>query len=124
MASKKTDTTSSKPDRLGKFIGQLRVHEGITLHQLARGLCSPAFLNRIENGEREVKKQLADILFQRLGKPAKLFERMLDLKEFQNWKLRQEIIAQLYRGDIDLARTGIKTYLQDNTEVWDQQLAA
>ena len=124
MASKKIDTTSSKPDRLGKFIGQLRAHEGITLNQLAHGLCSPAFLHRIENGEREVKKQLADILFQRLGKPAKLFERILDLKEFQNWKLRQEIIAQLYRGDIDLARTGIKTYLQDSTEVWDQQFAA
>ena len=124
MTRKFTDTTSYKPDRMGKFIGQLRDHEGITLNQLAHGICSPAFLHRIENGEREVKKQLADIFFQRLGKPAKLFERILDWKEFQNWKLRQEIIAQLYRGEIHLARENIEAYLQNNSEVLDQQFAA
>ena len=124
MLERKITSESSIANRMGKFIGQLRAHEGITLNQLAHGICSPAFLHRIENGEREVKKQLADIFFQRLGKPAKLFERILDWKEFQNWKLRQEIIAQLYRGEIHLARENIEAYLQNNSEVWDQQFAA
>ena len=121
--TKRTTSPDFFPDRLGRFIGQLRVHEGVTLAQLAHGLCSVSLLNRIENGEREVSKQLADTFFQRLGKSAGKFTHILDWKEFQRWKSRQEIISHLRNGDVRSAERGIQEYACNSTEVLDQQFA-
>ncbi len=123
MPKTKTDASIYSPDLMGRFIGQMRVHEGITLQQLAHGLCSVPFLNRIENGEREVGKQMTDAFFQRLGKPVELFERILDWDEFQQWSRRQEIITSIRHGDIQAARAGVKEYLPKNADVLDQQFA-
>lgn len=123
MPNERKSTVSVDADRMGRFIGQLRTHEGIPLHKLAHGLCSPAFLNRIENGKREVGKQMTDAFFQRLGKPVELFDRILDWGEFQRWKQRQDIITHLRRGEADDARSKINTYLTADAEVLDQQFA-
>lgn len=123
MPNERKSTVSVDADRMGRFIGQLRTHEGIPLHKLAHGLCSPAFLNRIENGKREVGKQMTDAFFQRLGKPVELFNRILDWGEFQRWTQRQDIITHLRRGETDDARSKINTYLTDDAEVLDQQFA-
>ena len=58
-------------DRMGRYIGQLRVQQGLTLMELSRGLC--CYLNKIENGERQAGKLLMDAFFQRMGKPVDLF---------------------------------------------------
>ena len=121
MSKRDNLTKTSTLDRLGRFIGQLRVHEGITLEQLAYGLCSPAFLDRIENGERDADKQLADAFFQRLGKPAELFERILEQEEFCQWTHRQEILACLNRGDIARAQELIREYQKDTSGVLNRQ---
>ncbi len=97
-------------DRMGRFIGQLRDHEGVTLEQLSCGLCALSFLNKVENGDREAGKQLTDAFFQRLGKPAELFERILDHEEFVKWTRRQEISSHLRAGDIEKARSCIAEY--------------
>lgn len=108
-------------DRLGQFIGQLRTYEGVTLEQLAQGLCSPPYLNRIEKGEREVGKQLTDALFQRLGKPSELFERILDPDEFQQWTHRQKILFYLNDGNAGQALALVKKYQKTASGVLDQQ---
>ena len=123
MQNNKTNDASFAPDRMGRFIGQLRIHEGITLSQLSHGLCSVPFLNRIENGEREVGKQMTDAFFQRLGKPVELFERILDWEEFQQWSHRQEIIASMHHGDINATKSRIQNYLTADSDVLDQQFA-
>lgn len=121
MQDTRKSNCSADVDRLGRFIGQLRVHEGVTLTQLAHGLCSVSFLNRIENGEREVSKQLADTFFQRLGKSAGKFTHILDWTEFQRWKSRQEIIMHLRAGDVHSVERELKEYSRSSTEVLDQQ---
>lgn len=98
MAARKTRRISPYADRMGRFIGQLRDHEGITLEQLSRGLCEKSYLNKIENGDREVGKLMTDAFFQRLGKPVEKFERILDHEEFVKWTQRQEMIAHLRSG--------------------------
>lgn len=125
MQEKKNKTISPTADRMGRFIGQLRNHEGVTLGQLAHGLCAPSFLGKIENGEREVGKQLTDAFFQRLGKPVELFERILDWGEFQRWARRQEIIAFLHRGEAENASAAIRSYISEvnEAEVLDRQFA-
>ena len=67
MPNCKTASDSFVADRMGRFIGQLRDYEGVTLTQLAHGLCSVPYLNRIENGEREIGKQLTDAFFRDWG---------------------------------------------------------
>lgn len=121
MIQKKTAEIASVTDRMGRFIGQLRDHEGVSLHQLARGLCTVSYLNKVENGEREVGKQLTDAFFQRLGKPVELFERILDWDEFQQWKQRQEIISHLNNGDVAQARECAAAYRKTASGVLDQQ---
>lgn len=124
MKDNKKTTDSAVADRMGRFIGQLRDYEGVSLQQLAHGLCSIPHLNRIENGEREIGKQLTDTFFQRLGKPAELFERILDWDEFQQWQKRQEIITYLNNGNIAAARTSAAEYGATTAEVLDQQFHA
>ena len=119
-----TTSSDSSVDRMGRFIGQLRDYEGVSLQQLAHGLCSIPYLNRIENGEREIGKQLTDTFFQRLGKPAELFERILDWDEFQQWQKRQEIITHLNNGDIAAARASTTEYSTTAKEILDQQFLA
>lgn len=110
-------------DRMGQFIGQVRAYEGIPLIQLAQGLCSVNYLNQIENGEREADKLLTDAILQRLGKPAELFERILDGKEFRRWQKRQTILTRLRQGKADQVQELIVAYPTEESGVLDQQFA-
>lgn len=95
---------------MGKFIGESRSYEGVTLHQLAEGLCTSAYLNQIENGHREAGKLLTDALLQRLGKSVDLFELILNWKEFQSWQMRQNISCSMAQGDYQRAGNLIDAY--------------
>lgn len=97
-------------DRIGQYIGQVRVYKGLSLDALAKGLCSPTYLCRIESGEREADKLLTDAFLQRLGSPAELFWRLLDENEFRQWQRRQDILAHLRQGDTASAQAGIAAY--------------
>lgn len=121
MANRKTRRISPYADRMGRFIGQLRDHEGITLEQLSRGLCEKSYLNKIENGDREVGKLMTDAFFQRLGKPVELFERILDHEEFVKWTQRQEMIAHLRNGRADEAESCAAKYREKESCVLDRQ---
>lgn len=109
-------------DHMGRYIGQLRVQQGLTLNQLSRGLC--CYLNKIENGERQAGKLLMDAFFQRLGKPVDLFGRILNHKEFVKWTQRQEIISHLHIGNTEKARVCAQNYHIDKSCVLDRQFLA
>jgi len=100
----------TQTDRIGQYIGQVRVYKGIALEPLARGLCSPAYLCRVEAGKRETDKLLTDAFLQRLGSPAELFWRLLNQDEFRQWQQRQDILSFLRQGDTALAQKAIATY--------------
>ncbi|MBR6739410.1 MAG: hypothetical protein IKL99_07020, partial [Oscillospiraceae bacterium] len=119
MQEKKHCPISPYADRMGRFIGQLRDHEDITLKQLSRGLCG--YLNKIENGDRNAGKLLTDAFFQRLGKPVDLFVRILDHEEFVKWTQRQEIISHLHAGNTEKARACARNYHIDKSCVLDRQ---
>lgn len=121
MANRKTRRISPYADRMGRFIGQLRDHEGITLGQLSRGLCEKSYLNKIENGDREVGKLMTDAFFQRLGKPVELFERILDHEEFVKWTQRQEMIAHLRSGRVAEAEACAEKYRKKGSCILDRQ---
>ena len=103
----------------GRYIGQVRAYEGVSLEQLAQGLCTKSYLCRVENGEREAGKLLTDALLQRLGKPVERFDRILDWNEYQQWLRRQSIWRHLSAGEVSLAAAAIQAY--QATDVLEHQ---
>ena len=122
MPEKKHRRISPHADRMGRYIGQLRVQKGLTLKELSRGLC--CYLNKIENGERQAGKLLMDAFFQRLGQPVNLFGRILNHKEFAKWTQRQEIISCLRTGNTEKARECAQNYFVNPSCVLDRQFLA
>lgn len=122
MPEKKHKCISPHADRMGRYLGQLRVQKRITLKRLSRGLCG--YLNKIENGERQAGKLLMDTFFQRLGKPVDLFGRILSHKEFMKWTQRQEIISHLRCGDTEKVRECAELYRTQGNSVLDRQFLA
>ena len=122
MPEKKHKRISPYADRMGRFIGQLRDQQGLTLKRLSRGIC--CYLNKIENGEREAGKLITDAFFQRLGKPIDLFDRILDHEEFAKRTQRQEIISHLHAGNTEKAKECARRYPSDESCVPDQQFLA
>lgn len=106
-------------NRMGCYIGQVRAYEGVSLEQLAQGLCTKSYLCRVENGEREAGKLLTDALLQRLGKPVERFDRILDWNEYQQWLRRQSIWRHLSAGEVSLAAAAIQAY--QATDVLEHQ---
>ena len=122
MQEKKHRPIPLHADRMGRYIGQLRVREGLTLKELSKGLC--CYLNKIENGERQAGKLLMDAFFQRLGKPVDLFGRILNHEEFSKWTQRQEIISHLRIGSAEKAMECAQNYQIDKSCVLDRQFLA
>lgn len=122
MPEKNHSPISPHADRMGRYIGQLRVQKGFTLKELSRGLC--CYLNKIENGERQAGKLLMDAFFQRLGQPVDLFGRILNRKEFAKWTQRQEIISHLRTGNAEEARKCAQNYQAGKSGVPDRQFLA
>lgn len=120
---KENTIVSNSYDHIGQYIGQARIHEGITQEQLSRGLCTRSLLSRIENGSREVEALLAVALLQRLGKPVDLFTLILNREEFESWKLRQEISSSLRQGKIDGVADRIARYQDSAQGALDFQFA-
>lgn len=108
-------------DRMGIYIGQIRTYEKVTLQQLSQGLCSVAYLNRVEHGEREVDKLLTDTLLQRLGKPVNLFIRFLDTKEIESFKQRELIQNKLKDCKLNEASQLLEKYSECERGILHQQ---
>lgn len=82
---------SSKFQTIGAVIYHLRTKKQISQGLLSKGLCSPSTLCRIELGEREPDKLLADALLQRLGTSPNRFDFFLDEEEFYFFNKREAI---------------------------------
>lgn len=92
-----------KCNQIGKLIGYERMRAGIIEDDLCKGLCSRSFLGRVEAGERDCEKILADALLQRAGVSADKFVYMINPEE-QDWLLlRENLILAVESGDMKVA---------------------
>lgn len=82
----------------------------MTLNELSRGLCSRAFLMRVETGERTCDKMIADALLQRAGVSADKFSHLLSPKEQLLLMLREQMLSAVERGNEAEARELIARY--------------
>lgn len=86
-------------NQIGKMINYERNRAGLSLSELSKGLCSRAFLMRVETGERTCDKMIADALLQRAGGSADKFAYLLSPKEQQLLKLREQMLSAVEAGN-------------------------
>lgn len=97
-------------NQIGKMINYERNRAGLSLSELSRGLCSRAFLMRVETGERTCDKMIADALLQRAGVSADKFAYLLSPKEQQLLKLREQMMSAVEEGNKTTAPELIARY--------------
>lgn len=100
----------SKLHSIGSIIYYLRMQKHISQTQLAKGLCSPPTLSRIELGEREPDKLLVDALLQRLGKSPNRFDFILDEQDFNLFQQRETIKSLVEKKQYTFAESKLKYY--------------
>ncbi|HKM34592.1 MAG TPA: helix-turn-helix domain-containing protein [Lachnospiraceae bacterium] len=97
-------------NQIGRMIKYERKRAGISMKILCRGLCSHSLLVRVEKGERDCEKILADALLQRAGVSADKFFYMMNPEE-QDWLLLNEkLISYVEAGDIKKAKPLMEAY--------------
>lgn len=97
-------------NQIGKLINYERNRAGMKLNELSRGLCSRAFLMRVETGERTCDKMIADALLQRAGVSADKFSYLLSPKEQLLLMLREQMLSAVEKGNEAEARELIARY--------------
>ena len=97
-------------NQIGKLINYERNRAGMKLNELSRGLCSRAFLMRVETGERTCDKMIADALLQRAGVSADKFSYLLSPKEQLLLMLREQLLSAVEKGNEAEARELIARY--------------
>lgn len=87
---------------IGSLIAYLRTEANVSQEELCRGLCSRAFMARLEKGERDCEKIVSEALLQRLGVAADRID-FIAGPEDQRWILLREA---LYRSIEDKDENG------------------
>lgn len=65
------------------------------LEHLCEGLCSVSMMSRILSGERQPDKWMRDRLLERLGSTVDGYESFLYAEDYEQWKIRQDILRQV-----------------------------
>lgn len=78
---------------IGAYIRQNREAQGLTQQQLCEGICEPATISRIENGQQTPSRSRLSALLQRLGLPDDRYFALLGPNETEISSLQAEILS-------------------------------
>ena len=78
---------------IGAYIRQNREDQGLTQRQLCEGICEPATISRIENGQQTPCRSRLSALLQRLGLPDDRYFALLSPNEIEISSLQAEIVS-------------------------------
>ena len=78
---------------IGAYIRQNREAQGLTQQQLCEGICEPATISRIENGQQTPYRSRLSALLQRLGLPDDRYFARLSPNEIEISSLQAEIVS-------------------------------
>ena len=84
---------------IGVQINELREAKGLSLENLALGICSDESLRNIELGKESVTKLFMEVLFQRLGKSTDKLELILSEEVYREEELIEQYEECLEQGD-------------------------
>lgn len=85
---------------VGDFIRETRERKGYTQEEVSEGICSPASLSRIENGEQTPSRLTLEKLLERMGTENNLFNVFVSREEMELYKTVQTITRNITDGDL------------------------
>lgn len=94
----------------GEIIAYEHKQFSITTSQLCEGLCSKENLRKIKEGGRVCDKILADALLQRLGVSMDKFSYLVRIEEWDEIRIREEIVFLVDNDQKEKARQALKRY--------------
>lgn len=94
----------------GKIIAYEHRRSSITTVQLCEGLCSKENLRKIKKEDRVCEKILADALFQRLGVSMDKFSYLIRQEEWDEIRIREEIVFLVDTNQTDKAKRVLENY--------------
>ncbi len=92
------------------FLQSIRRQKRVDLDTLGMGICSPSFLSRVESGDRKAPYLLRECLMGRLGISGDSFYEFLQPKEYEAWRLRQEIVHNFLFDQSEEVKINIEKY--------------
>lgn len=111
MEEKTEEKARSK--RIVEMLRNSRRTQNVNLEQLAEGVCTRSMLQKVEYGERTVNRNSLNRLLARLGVDQKKYEKYLYYTEYDEWKLKNDIINAIEDGKLELAESLIDDYDKD-----------
>ena len=127
MKETKVYPQSEADQDFAKLLKNIRTEEKVSLDQLAMGLMSASQLVKIENGERPINKNIRDRLLERLGIAKELYEKLLELCDFEEWDYKKKILSAIQNKKIEDAYRLLKEYkahLRENDRINHQFILA
>lgn len=77
---------------------------------LCEGICTPEHFYKVENGERELSRIMAECFLARLGVDSGNYERYVDYPEYEIWKQRMRIIEDIENDNLEEASNLLNKY--------------
>lgn len=94
------------------FLKARRETMGITLREIANGVCSASTVLRMEQDETVPEKMIRNRIVARLGISGEKYEDYLPPREYDRWMLRQDILKNIERKQFVQAEELLRKYVK------------
>ena len=108
MEHEKSYTVYNEPFRL--LVTGLIESEDIDARELVKGLCDIEEWEKLLNGEKLMSKLFMDRILHRLGGYVKSIDMLLYDDDYEDWKMRMEIVFAIEDDKLDYAKETLKKY--------------
>lgn len=120
MVMKTEEKANSK--QIVEMLRKSRIAQHVNLAQLAEGVCTRSMLQKVEYGERTVNRNSLNRLLARLGVDQKKYEKYLYYTEYDEWKLKNDIINAVEENRLQLAKELLADYEKAYAHIGDIEL--
>lgn len=108
--------------QINEMLRNSRIAQQVNMAQLAEGVCTRSMLQKVEYGERTVNRNSLNRLLARLGVDQKKYEKYLYYTEYDEWKLKNDIINAVEENRLQLAKELLGAYEKAYAHIGDIEL--
>lgn len=98
----------------GRYLEDKRISHGVTIEELAVGICDCSLITKLESGERISSMLMRNRLLERIGATSEEYERFVSVEEFEDWKKRTLIVDFISERKCQEAKEELAKYHADN----------
>lgn len=108
MNEKNEDGATVK--RIIDLLHNSRKKQKVNVEQLCAGICTSSMLSKVESGKRSINRNCLNRLLARLGIDQKKYEKYLYYNDYDEWKVKNDIINAIEDGELQKAEKLVGRY--------------